>query len=176
MAYLLVFPEKKQLYAVSENKMQATVINLAELLAQSEAQDSTRALKGTSTATPLEAAKTQKNDNVAGYPCERWNIQFSAVAAELCVAKQPTSWLLVPLGAATSKYSWAAELTDGNHFPLRLVTRLGGAEQGRIEVIRIEKKHVVETSFQVPSNYAVTTLAQLLSSLTLHTAPPSSTQ
>jgi hypothetical protein len=77
----------------------------------------------------------------------------------------------VPLGDLATKYPWAAELTDGNHFPLRLIMRLAGAEQGRLEITHIEKKGVQASSVQVPPKYAVSTFAQLLRSFTIDTDP-----
>ncbi len=90
------------------------------------------------------------------------------------MAKLATPWLRVPLTGAASKHAWAVELTDGNHFPLRLITRLGGAEQGRLEVTSIRKKAIQVSTLQVPSNYGVVTLAEMLASFTVHTRAPSS--
>ena len=68
----------------------------------------------------------------------------------------------------------AMELTDGNHFPLRLITRVGGAERGRLEVTSIRKTTIEASTLQVPSNYGVVTLAEMLASFTVHTRAPSS--
>ena len=171
MAYLLVFPEKKDIYAVSDNKRQTTVVGLDELLAYSESQDDAAAPPSPNAAPSTSAEKSQVAVRVAGYPCESSTIQLAAVTVNLCVAKLPVSWMRIPLGATAAKYPWAAELTDGNHFPLRVVTSLRGVEQGRIEVTHIEKKPVASSGLQVPPGYALTTLEQLLHSFTLDTAP-----
>jgi hypothetical protein len=68
------------------------------------------------------------------------------------------------------------ELTDGNHFPLRLITRFGGAEEGRVEVTSVQKKAVQASTVQVPSNYGVVTLAETLAAPMLHTRPPPRTR
>ena len=86
---------------------------------------------------------------------------------DLCVAELPTPWLRVSLGALGTKYPWAVELTDGNHVPLRLIMRLAGAEQGRLEATRIEKKAVQASSLQVPPDYSVSTFTELLRSFTI---------
>ncbi|HKO48379.1 MAG TPA: DUF4412 domain-containing protein [Polyangiaceae bacterium] len=171
MAYLIVVPEKKELYAVSDNKLEAIVIGLDELVAHSRRQNRTKPGPSTNGAKPFEAYHSGQTDQVAGYACERWNVEFGLDKMELCVAKLPTPWLRVSLGALASEYPWAAELTDGNHLPLRLIMRLAGAEQGRLEITHIEKKGVQASSVQVPPKYAVSTFAQLLRSFTIHTAP-----
>ena len=172
MAYLLVVPEMKAFYGVSDNQLEATLIDLDGLLAYSNSEDATRAVPRPSAATPLETYKSGHTDSVAGHSCERWNIQLEAVNVDLCVAKLATRWLSVPLTGAASKHAWAVELTDGNHFPLRLITRVGGAEEGRLEVTSIQKKAVQASSLQVPPNYGVVSLAAMLAAPSLHTRPP----
>ena len=88
--------------------------------------------------------------------------------------KLEAPWLRVPLTGGTSKYPWAVELMDGRHFPLRLITRFAGAEQGRVEVTSIQRKTLQVSNVQVPSNYGVVTLAEMLASFKLDTAAPSS--
>jgi hypothetical protein len=173
MAYLIVVPEMKAFYAVSDNKLQATLVDLDALLAYPQTQAGYRPLLPNA-ATESGPYKSGHADSVAGYACERWDIQLEAVSVDLCVAKLATPWLRVPLTGAASKHSWAVELTDGNHFPLRLITRLGGAEQGRLEVTSIQKKAIQASTLQVPSNYGVVTLAEMLASFTVHTRAPSS--
>jgi hypothetical protein len=170
MAYLLVFPEKKQLYAVSDNKLEATLIDLAGLLAHS----GVKAPSGTAGGPTLAASESYvrgETETIAGYLCEHWSIQLTTGAMDLCVAQQSVHWLRVSLGPVGKKHPWASELMDGSHFPLRIVTRQAAAEQGRIEITRIEKKPVSASNFQIPPNYAVTSLSELLSSLGLHAAP-----
>ena len=154
MAYLLVVPEMKAFYGVSDNQLEATLIDLDGLLAHSNSESAPRALPRPSAGTHSETYKSGHTDHVAGYPCERWNIQLQAVNVDLCVAKLATPWLQVPLGGAAAKYAWAVELTDGNHFPLRLITRFGRAEQGRLEVTSIRKMAIQASSLQVPPTTA----------------------
>jgi len=172
MAYLLVVPETKAFYGVSDNQLEATLIDLDGLLAYSNSQTAAHAAPHPSAGTPLDTYKSGHTDNVAGYPCERWDIQLEAVKVDLCVAKLATPWLSVPLTGAAAKYAWAVELTDGNHFPLRLITRLGGAQEGRMEVTSIQKKNVQASNLQVPPNYGVVSLAAMLAAPSLHTRPP----
>jgi hypothetical protein len=173
MAYLIVVPEMKAFYAVSDNKLQATLVDIDGLLAYPQTQDGYRAPRPNA-ATEFGPYKSGHTDSVAGYACERWDIQFEAVSVDLCVAKLATPLLRVPLTGAASKHAWAVELTDGNHFPLRLITRFGGAEQGRLEVTSIRKMAIQASTLQVPSNYGVVTLAEMLASFTVHTRAPSS--
>lgn len=172
MAYLIVVPEMKAFYAVSDNKLQATLVDLDGLLAYPQTQDGYRA-PSPNAATEFGPYKSGHTDHVAGYACERWDIQFEAVSVDLCVAKLATPWLRVPLTGDASKHAWAVELTDGNHFPLRPITRFGGAEQGRLEVTSMRKKAIQASTLQVPSNYGVVTLAEMLASFTVHTRAPS---
>jgi hypothetical protein len=174
MAYLIVEPEKKELYAVSDNQLMATHIDLDALLAYSQSKDATGAPPRPGAATELGPYKSGNTDTVAGYSCEKWAIQLGAASVDLCVAKLATPWLRVQLTGAASKHPWAVELTDGSHFPLRLITHVNGAEQGRLEVTSIRKTAVQTNSLQFPSNYRVVSLADLLASFKVHTGPPPS--
>jgi len=172
MAYLLVVPEMQAFYGVSDNQLEATLIDLDGLLRQSSSERASGAGPRPSAATHPETYKSGYTDHVAGYACERWDIQLEAANVDLCVAKLATPWLRVSLTGAASKHAWAVELTDGYHFPLRLIKRIGGAEEGRVEVTSIRKRAVQTSSLQVPSNYGVVSLAAMLAAPSLHTGRP----
>lgn len=167
MAYLLVEPGKRQLAAISDHRMAAVVIGLDEILSDPQSQGSSLVSQ------PVARAATYRSgvvERVAGYPCERWDVPLESVDVEFCVATLPTPWLHVPLDGAASKHRWAVELLDGNHLPLRVVRRLGGIEEGRVEVTSIKEKAVQANSLGIPAGYAVGTLAEMLAAFRVDVA------
>jgi hypothetical protein len=86
-------------------------------------------------------------------------------AGDLCIAEQGTAWFHIPLTGLPAEFAWATEITDGKHFPLRLVTSENGVEQGRIEVTSIQKKAMPATQFAVPAGYNVMDLDQMLGAM-----------
>ena len=117
---------------------------------------------GGSTKPPPKVTKTGKKDTVAGYSCEIWEIQDEDSKGQVCVASEGASWFSIPLSGAPAEYAWMAELMDGKHFPLRFVGfDKKGAEDGRIEVTKIDKKSEAANQFEVPAGYKITTLDQM---------------
>jgi hypothetical protein len=168
-AYVLVMPADKKLYAIMDAKKQVILIdfdkfaNQAKVLSQMHAHPSANGQPGTSA--PAEVQKTGKTDTVAGYKCEIWHIVQAKSAGDLCIAEQGTAWFHIPLTGLPAEFAWATEITDGKHFPLRLVTSENGVEQGRIEVTSIQKKALPASQFAVPAGYNVMDLDQMLGAM-----------
>lgn len=113
---------------------------------------------------PPKVEKTGKNDTVAGYKCEIWRITDTedGSKAEVCVASEGASWFSIPMTGAPAEFAWMSELMDGKHFPLRFVAfDKAGAETGRVEVSKIDKKTEAANQFEVPAGYKVTTLEDM---------------
>lgn len=104
---------------------------------------------------PSKAAvkRTGKKDTVAGIACDEWEVTEGNDRALVCMAEESASWLKVPTKALPDDLALTAELLDGKHFPLRVVAFEKGAESGRIEVTKIEKKSIPDADFQVPQGY-----------------------
>jgi hypothetical protein len=104
---------------------------------------------------PSKAAvkRTGKKDTVAGIPCDEWEVAEGNDRALVCMAEESASWLKVPTKALPDDLALTAELLDGKHFPLRVVAFEKGAESGRIEVTKIEKKSIPDADVQVPATY-----------------------
>jgi hypothetical protein len=56
-------------------------------------------------------------------------------------------------------------LTDGKHFPLRVVAFHGKEEAMRVELTRIEKKALDAAMFQAPTGFRVVDLEQMLQAM-----------
>ena len=168
-AYVLVTPADKKLYAIMDAKKQVILIdfdkfaNQAKVLSQMHARPGANGEPGT--ATPAEVQKTGKTDTVAGYKCEIWHIAQAKSAGDLCIAEQGTAWFHIPLAGLPAEFAWATEITDGKHFPLRLVMSDNGVETGRIEVTSIQKKALPASQFTVPAGYNVMDLDQMLGAM-----------
>ena len=68
----------------------------------------------------------------------------------------------------------AAVATEANRFPLRVVSYdAKGAEEMRMEVVKVEKKKLDDTRFVVPADYRVVDMTQMMNGLgNLPAIPP----
>lgn len=162
-AFVLVMPAEKKLYAVLDAKKQAILVDFDKFANQAKALSAAHPRPNSGVAADVQ--KTGKTDTVAGYKCEIWHIVQAKSVADLCIAEQGTSWFHIPLSGVPAEFAWASEITDGKHFPLRLVMSENGTEQGRIEVASITKKPLPASEFQVPAGYNVTDLEQMLGAM-----------
>jgi len=165
-AYLIGHPQQKKLYAVIDKQKQAVLIDADKLGTQIEAMSGKGAAGPAAGDDAPDVKKTGKLEQVAGYSCEVWQITHKTSKTEMCIAGEGTAWFQLPLTNLPAKYSWAAELTDGKHFPLRLVVfDRNGTEEGRVELSGIEKKKLEAANFEVPAGYQVIDLEQMMAGM-----------
>ena len=172
-AYLLVRPLDKKAYAVLESKKQAVLLEFDKLAEQAKAfgaraRPAAGAVAGKSAPTPPRLERTGKFDTVAGTQCEIWHYNQGKSAGDACVAERETPWLQFPIdqtGQAPGELSWVSSIADGKHFPLRFVATESGVERGRIEVTSIQQKSLPESSFELPADYAVLSLDQMMGAM-----------
>jgi hypothetical protein len=171
--YAVLNGAEKKLYAVLEDKKQVILIDLDKAgeqlkglsAASPHARDNHEATDHTTSAPP-KVTKTGKNDKVAGYTCEIWDVASEADKASICVANEGASWLHLPLTGIPTEHAWALELLDGKHFPLRAIGYdKVGAEKGRVEVTKIEKRVLAPALFEIPEGYKVVDLQQMFMAL-----------
>jgi hypothetical protein len=112
---------------------------------------------------PPKIEKTGKNDVVAGYSCEIWNVTSEGKKAEICAAEGIT-WLDVgDLGLTSPELTVAAVTTEANRFPLRVVSYDAyGKEELRMEATKVEKKKLDDARFVVPPDYKVMEMPALM--------------
>jgi len=127
-AYLLGQAKSKEFMAVLEGQKQVVKIDLQKMAAQSEALAAKQKKAGADAKKPPELKKTGKSDKVAGFNCEIWQVMHDTSSTELCVANGTTPWFGDALPMVPSEYSWASELMDGKHFPLRVIAFHGKEE------------------------------------------------
>jgi hypothetical protein len=166
---LLVQPADKKAYAVLDARKQAVLLDLDKLTEQAKAVG----LRARPAGSPDPAAsttprleRTGKFDTVADTKCEIWRFNQGKNAGEACIAEQATPWLQLPIEPhAPSEISWMSELADGKHLPLRFVSLENNVEQGRVEVSSIQQKTLPPSLFEVPADYAVLSLEQMMASM-----------
>jgi hypothetical protein len=170
-AYVIFDSTAKKLSVVSDAQKQAIVVDL------NTSGEQLKGLKGIGgPASPAGGApqgpttkltKTGRFDSVAGYKCENWDVTSDHHEATICVAQEGVSWFSIPMTGIPTERLWMAELVDGKHFPLRLVTyaKDGATEENRIEVTRIDKKTLAASQFEYPASYRVVDLAQMFHGL-----------
>ncbi|HTM46490.1 MAG TPA: DUF4412 domain-containing protein, partial [Polyangiaceae bacterium] len=104
---------------------------------------------------PPTVTKTGKKDTVAGFSCEEWDVTTERGAHErVCVANDSAAWLKFPFSDLPADQTWAKELFDGAHFPVRFVsTDDQGKELHRVEVSKLERKPLAADLFTIPADY-----------------------
>jgi len=170
-AYLLVQPTEKKAYAVLEAKKQAVLLELDKLAEQAKAFGARGRPPGTAAGTapsaPPHLEKTGRADTVAGIKCDIWHISHAKVEGDACIAEQTVSWFQLPpsLGQAPTELAWLSQIADGKHLPLRFVTIEKSVERGRVEVTRVERTPLVASLFEVPADYPVINLEQMVAAM-----------
>jgi len=166
-AYLLVQPAEKKTYAILDAKKQAVLLEFDKLAQQAKgfgaAQGGNPSKAGVA-APRLE--KTGKFDTVVGTKCEIWRFSQEKTSGEACIAEQATPWFHVPtVPQAAAEMPWVSEIADGKHLPLRFVSTAKNGEEGRIEVTSIQQKALPTSLFELPPDYAVLSIEQMMASL-----------
>jgi hypothetical protein len=163
----------KKIYVVLDSSKQVIVVDLNKVGEQFKGMtppshpDHGGAAPKQPTEAPPKVTKTGKNETIAGYKCEDWDVATDHREATICVAEQGFSWLSLPMGALNgvpTEHLWMAELLDGKHFPLRFVgyDKDGTTETARVEVTKLDAKTLPDADFTYPPNYAVIDLEQML--------------
>jgi hypothetical protein len=170
-AYVLVEADAKKVYAVMESKKQALLIDLEKLAPQLEAMSKgvtggSAGAGGTSAKPMPSGTRTGKEEKVAGYTCQIWEVTHEGTKMELCVMKDENAWMKFPEAALPPQLSWAKELADGRHVPLRYVAYgPDGKETGRVEVTSVEKTALPATDFEVPKGFVIVSFDQMMGGL-----------
>ena len=117
--------------------------------------------------TPPKATvkRTGKKDTVANIPCEEWEVTEGEGRALVCMAAESAGWFKLPTKILPDDLALTAELLDGKHFPLRVIGFEKGAESGRVEVKKIEKKPIPDADFQVPAGFTKIDVVEMLKGL-----------
>jgi Domain of unknown function (DUF4412) len=172
-------PEKK-LYVVMDDQKQIIVVDLNKVGDQfkSFGQGLPKGPKDSKSAEPSKPppkiTKTGVMDKVAGISCENWEVaEETHKVAQLCISDQSASWFHLPITGIPTEYAWTMELLDGKHFPLRMIgyDKKTGAEDGRVELTKFEKKTIAPTVFDMPAGYKTVDMAQMFGALAGAGAP-----
>lgn len=111
--------------------------------------------------------KTGHTDTVAGMKCEDWD--FTSEKGErgrVCVSSQNASWLSIPTLGLPPEHVWAKDLFDGQHLPLRFIGYdAAGAEDSRLEVTKVERKPVLDSTFAIPAGYRTMDFTQMMAGM-----------
>jgi hypothetical protein len=158
--YVILNTPEKKLYAVLDDQKQVIVVDLNTAGEQFKSMVP-KAPSGPSASNkpskpPPKVTKTGTSDKVAGYACDNWEVtEETKKVATLCVTDQSNSWFHLPLTGIPTEYAWTLELLDGKHFPMRAIGYENGAESGRVEVTKMEKKPMAAALFEIPAGYKV---------------------
>jgi Domain of unknown function (DUF4412) len=168
--WMLVDPPQKKMWAVTDDEKKAIVFDLdkmAEDMKKMRGSGAPHTTPGSSGGKPPpKIEKTGKKDKVCGYTCDIWTITDENKKTELCAAEGIKWFDLRSMGGLSDPRTVAlAELTDMNHFPLRVIQTENGAETERMEATRCEKKTMADARFVVPPGYQIIDLAQMMQGL-----------
>jgi hypothetical protein len=163
--YAIVDAPAKKLYTVVDEQKMVMVMDLEKLGEQMKKMKVPGApAEPASGGAPPKVTKTGHNDTVAGISCEDWDItNAKGERGRVCVSNEGASWLEMPTIGLPSENLWARELFDGRHLPLRMVGYdASGAEESRLEVTKIERKPVADSTFGIPAGYREMDFSQMM--------------
>jgi hypothetical protein len=117
--------------------------------------------------TKSTVTKTGHTDTVAGIQCEDWDFtNEKGERGRVCVSSQNAPWLSIPSLGLPSEHLWAKDLLDGQHLPLRMIGYdAAGAEDSRLEVTKVERKAVLDSSFAIPAGYRTMDFTQMMTGM-----------
>jgi len=163
-AYAIFDSGAKKVSVVSDTRKQVIVIDMdrsAEKLKSlgSRGEPGVGAPQGP----PPKITKTGKTETVAGHSCEDWDISSDHREGTACVAHEGISWFSLPAAVIPAERAWMLELLDGKHFPLRFVSygKDGTTEETRLEITKLDKRSLPDSTFQYPPEYRVMDLDQM---------------
>jgi len=163
---LLALPGEKKAYAILDAKKQAVLLELDKLAEQAKSFGARPRPGAPAAPAAPRLQKTGKFDSVAGIKCEIWHFDQGKSEGDACIAEQETSWLRLPsVGTSPADLSWLTPIADGKHFPLRFVAIEQGVERGRVEVTSVQKKSLQASQFELPADYAVLSLEQMIGAM-----------
>lgn len=173
--YMIINSADKKVLMVNDDQKTAMVFDVSKLSGQLSQMGVPTTPQAAATAqTPPKIAKTGHTDTIAGYACEDYDITSNdGKRARVCVSETAASWLDVLTNAMPGDLLWAKGFLDGRKFPLRVIAfETTGAEQGRIEVTKLEKKPLADALFVAPPGYRVIDLEQMMNGLMAGGMPP----
>lgn len=174
-AYVVVQPARKELFVVLHERKQVVKVELERLGDQIKNLAPTTATEhDKAQAAPAQLTKTGTSAQVAGRRCEEWElVTDKGGKTNLCIASESTSWFQLPTIGLPPEHAWARELFDGKHLPLRVIAfDASGAEDGRIEVTKLEKKPIADAAFEIPANFETIDLAAMIGGMMAGAFPP----
>jgi hypothetical protein len=166
--YMVINSTDKKVMMVDDDKKTAMVFDLSKLGAQlGQMGVPTTPQAAAAQTTPPKITKTGHTDTIAGYSCEDYDItNADGKRARVCVSETAASWFDVVANAMPGDMMWAKGFLDGRKFPLRVIGfEATGAEQGRMEVTKLEKKPLADALFVPPPGYRVVDLEQMMKGL-----------
>jgi hypothetical protein len=168
-AHLVLDAPAKELYAIIDDQKQVVKIELDKLGEQFKAMKPPGAAAEANkpTGAPPKVTKTGRTSVVAGYKCEDWDmVSPKGERTQVCVSAEGTSFFQMPPAGLPAEQAWAKDLFDGQHLPLRFIGYdAAGGEETRLEVTRLDKKPIADTTFAIPADYKVVDLSELIKNL-----------
>jgi Domain of unknown function (DUF4412) len=165
--YAILNVPQKKLFVVLDAKKQAVAIDLDQAGQQMKSMHPGGRGGAGATADPPKVVKTGKRETVAGISCADWDvINTDKSKLSACVADKGASFFHLPLTGIPTEHAWALEFMDGKHFPLRgIAYDKDGAESGRVEVTKLDKRTLDASQFVVPAGYQTVSLEDMISGM-----------
>jgi len=164
--YAIVNTAEKKIYTVVDEQKMVMVMDLDRLAEQMKKAKPGGAGEAANEPPP-KVTKTGHMDTVAGISCEDWDlVSAKGNRGQVCVSGEEASWLSMPSLGLPTEHLWAKELFDGKHLPLRMVGYdAAGAEENRLEVTKLERKPVPDTTFAIPKGYRMMDFSQMMAGM-----------
>jgi len=151
VTYVIADYAAKTTALIDEKKMVVTLMSTEE----AAAIDTALAKK------KVSAAATGAKDVIAGYSCDVYQVtEENGEKDEACVAKG----LRFPQMGANSN-PWLTAMGGNDFFPMRGVRTDVAGRKTRMEVTKVDKKHLDDARFEIPAGYKTISMADLAGQL-----------
>jgi hypothetical protein len=146
VTYVVVDYAAKKTAVVDDKKKLVTLVSTEEAVAIDDALSKKK----------VAVAATGKTDVVAGYSCEVYQVtEENGDKGEACMAKG----IRFPQMGANSN-PWLAAMGGGDYFPMRGVRTDVAGRKTHMEVMRVERKRLDDSRFDLPAAYKTVNMAR----------------
>jgi len=102
-----------------------------------------------------EVTKTGRTETIHGYKCEEWLVKSKRDQSQVWAASMIGQYASFSGGWTHGKTAfWEREMARKGYFPFRVISMDSkGKERSRMEVVKVEKKGLSGSLFEIPAGY-----------------------
>ncbi len=103
--------------------------------------------------------KTGEYKTILGKKCEKWIIKDGNEESEMWITEDVGDFKSMnnPMQRSNAG-GWQSSIEDQGYFPMLVITKNNGKEEGRFEVVELKEMNLENSMFEVPSGFKTMTL------------------